>query len=188
MSTGLNYVLRRKGGRRLLYWKGARRGSQPFAEIVDGEPTYWHFRLNMTAANRLQFPCDPVDLLFDKTSSKYWKSLNAAGRAAAWARWRMDNTVHASNRADGWKPMREAPKDGTRILLWDPGDDGAWWRDIEPGRWGEPGWHIKEKGRQWVTDRGQIRHPLGWRPLEPPAINPYKGVLPNPHDLSRSSP
>jgi len=73
-----------------------------------------------------------------------------------------------------WRPMEEAPKDGTPILcFWRNlyGGDDSWavaqWR--EPvDRWGEPGWYEEGNGEN------QYGEPDYWMPLPPKPAQPQR--------------
>jgi hypothetical protein len=59
-----------------------------------------------------------------------------------------------SRPADPWRPISTAPRDGTRVLLWD-----------------EQGVELigsYRPGSRWYTDRGDVVKPTGWMPLPPP--------------------
>ena len=65
------------------------------------------------------------------------------------------------------KPMRDAPADGTRVLLWIDASYG--WRighfepgAREPGLCVEPYWHWSE-----CRSLSRMRQPKGWLPLPP---------------------
>lgn len=74
-----------------------------------------------------------------------------------------------------WQPIETAPKDGTRLLLWDPGREVAvsgYWHDepevSTPTVW-EPGW------AWWVSDSdvlmwdsGPHDAPSHWMPFNRP--------------------
>jgi hypothetical protein len=84
--------------------------------------------------------------------------------------------------AQGWQPIETAPKDGTRILVFDEYDaqDVAWWAPEEGGEWSDS---LQEKinGGEWidgtVADWGcqEYRHlrPTHWMhlPAAPSAPN-----------------
>lgn len=57
-----------------------------------------------------------------------------------------------------WQPMDTAPKDGTRILIWDCGCEIASWRTDTKGR----AW--------WSTGRGSHVDPKFWAPLPKPPV------------------
>ena len=76
----------------------------------------------------------------------------------------------------GWMPIETAPKDGTRILLWDANKQiaisGCWHSDggrDDPGGY-EPAWAwwtADDDVLMW--DGGPDDHPTHWQPLpEPP--------------------
>lgn len=71
-----------------------------------------------------------------------------------------------------WQPIETAPKDGTRILVYQPGDGIMWveWGIEEiyyPGCkprncWIVPGSHQDEQGGGYTAD-----NPIKWHPLPP---------------------
>jgi hypothetical protein len=73
-----------------------------------------------------------------------------------------------------WQPIETAPKDGTTIQLWSPGNrwpDAGNWVAYEPDEQeetGEPGfWQYAES---LIGDTGEIiENPSHWQPIIPPA-------------------
>ena len=63
-----------------------------------------------------------------------------------------------------WKPISEAPKDGTKVLLYDPKHD---WHKIEIGQWLKP-WDAAPSG-WFVHHTGYMpMHPTHYADLTPP--------------------
>lgn len=61
--------------------------------------------------------------------------------------------------SDGWLPIETAPKDGTRMDIW----EGA-----SETRWVDVGFD----GDGWVTRFGTAVEPTHWRPAPPPPVTP----------------
>jgi hypothetical protein len=73
----------------------------------------------------------------------------------------IDDAIEIVRKHTGWQPISTAPKDGTRILVFQNGGRGiAWWQ----GTGGEPS-HL------WCHHDGDFRaycNPTHWMPLPPP--------------------
>ena len=72
-----------------------------------------------------------------EVDDRVWSQMNAALRED-WRRWAR-NAIAAADRA-AWRPISEAPKDGTRITLAVAGGrvwPQCWWRKMQrvPDRW-----------------------------------------------------
>jgi hypothetical protein len=95
------------------------------------------------------------------------------------------NTVSTETAEDveKWRPMRTAPKDGTKILVLDKSEGVMWvsWEEEQvhyPGckpqlKWCVPGSHQDEQGGAYTAEE-----PLGWLPL--PDENDYKASIQQP--------
>lgn len=66
-----------------------------------------------------------------------------------------------------WKPIEEAPKDGTSVLLASPKANGKW------RIWSSDGWRVRlryihEDPRGYWVGQGSRNDPTHWRPLPAP--------------------
>ena len=62
-----------------------------------------------------------------------------------------------------WRPMSEAPKDGTRIIVigLDCDGRGGYWTSMDTAKWK---WMADKSQSDW--DSGSVAYPLAWRPLK----------------------
>lgn len=89
------------------------------------------------------------------------KLFNAAMKAIEAA-----SAIPEAGNGDGWMPIETAPKDGTRILTWQPTEASA---PEAINHW---------DGTKWIEDNGSwfVILPEFWRPLPPPpSISNDKG-------------
>jgi hypothetical protein len=80
----------------------------------------------------------------------------------------------AKNNTDSdWQPIETAPKDGTKILVWDGSSiEFACWEDdgLDTSDWShKAGWQIANAGYDGDSDYSdKVTH---WKPLRPPELN-----------------
>ena len=84
------------------------------------------------------------------------------------------NTLHEALKASpgcGWLPIESAPKDGTRIMLWNGGDEPVfahWDTSLEWGKGSRP---VNDWVSDWLTVDGydagadRVHSPTHWQPL-----------------------
>lgn len=93
-------------------------------------------------------------------------AVQIALEAAKWVRSRL-----AQPQAAGWRPISEAPRDGTRILV--TNGFGVWfaeWRPVAPSgfRFADP-WFSTMLNHNHISEKHRHKAPTHWQPLpEPP--------------------
>lgn len=82
----------------------------------------------------------------------------------------MHAALQAALGVGGWRPMDEAPKDGTYILVTNEGSSGSWVARYRPvyqsGYRPENPWQSMMLNHQHITQRSHL--PTKWQPLPPP--------------------
>lgn len=93
---------------------------------------------------------------FDRWYDPYYlgdhSEKDAVTRAYAWAGWQ----AASATKVDRWQPIESAPKDGTRVLVWDGEEWLARWQAYNGG--------------YWDADEYISENPTHWMPLPAPPL------------------